>query len=173
MFSEAPAHLAILNREQSKHESSSSKSATSSPVHKGKFAQIKSSSLTGAGANGSINAGDQAFVRLTTESESAKSRAGSFDRRDESNVLSELIKSMVECPDYLVPSFKFKHGNAELGVSASAAATVKNPLRKQAALNISYDGGAAANCYTDDFILLSEFSEIEGPRPLCTVSSFA
>ena len=167
MFSEAPAHLAILNREQSKHESSS-KSATSSPVHRGKFAQIKSSSLTG-GANGSINAGDQAFIRLTSDANS--NRAESFDRRDESSVLSELIKSMVECPDYLVPSFKFKHGAAsgnELGVSSTA---VKNPLRKQAAMNTSCDGGAV-NCYTDDFILLSEFSEIEGPRPLCTVSFF-
>ena len=165
MFSEAPAHLAFLSQQKSKHENS--KSATSSPVHKGKFASLKSSSLTG---NGSINAGDQAFIHLTSDSNNASSRAESFDRRDESSVLSELIKSMVDCPDYLLPSLKFKHGASgnELGVPSTA---VKNPLKKQAALNRSYDGGGGSfNSYTDDFILLSEFSEIEGPRPLCTVS---
>jgi hypothetical protein len=79
----------------------------------------------------------------------ASSNSDTFSLKS-SKLIDELIiklKSMNEPPDYLIKQSKINNTNIRSDTSNSP--------------QTSY--------YTDDFILLSEFSEIEGPRPLLTI----
>lgn len=66
----------------------------------------------------------------------------------QTSALRHRLQSMVEPPDYLMPSLIYRN---------TAANTVKRGEKSM------------RRDYTDDFILISEFSEIEGPRPLLTI----
>lgn len=70
--------------------------------------------------------------------------------------LANRLQSMVEPPEYLLPTLIYKN----------CAANVSTPVRRAGGGEKS---GGVRQDYTDDFILVSEFSEIEGPRPLLTI----
>ena len=80
------------------------------------------------------------------------------------------LDSMAECPAYLLPrlsysnlsqSFTEKHLLDSKANSSRTRIKSNNSAQSVSKLNYNY--------YTDDFILLSEFSEIEGPKPLFTI----
>lgn len=56
------------------------------------------------------------------------------------------LQNLKKCPEYLLPKTTIKN--------ASFVSNTQTSISK------------AKSYYTDDFILLSEFSEIEGPKPL-------
>ncbi|CAF0953783.1 unnamed protein product [Brachionus calyciflorus] len=70
----------------------------------------------------------------------------SISQSPKTDSLLHKLQTLTECPDYLKPNLYIKSTHCE---------TPKKSLFK--------------NQYTDDFILLSEFSEIEGPKPLLTI----
>jgi hypothetical protein len=72
------------------------------------------------------------------------------------NLLRKL-HALKECPDYLLPRFFLSTGTGSSVLSPS----LPKGKKKTSVLTPVY--------YTDDFILLSEFSEIEGPKPLLTI----
>ncbi len=75
--------------------------------------------------------------------------------------LLQKLHTLKECPDYLLPKFF-----ASSGTGSSLSNTQKS---KKSNENVSKEANTSPIYYTDDFILLSEFSEIEGPKPLLTI----
>lgn len=80
--------------------------------------------------------------------------ATNANQRSKSAVdLMHRLQTMIEPPEYLSPSLNYKSYGGRQNVT-----TTKNKGQAVVGRN-----------YTDDFILVSEFSEIEGPRPLLTI----
>ena len=74
----------------------------------------------------------------------------SISNKNTQNLLNKL-QNLKKCPDYLLPKTKTINRSSSV---ASTLSTASNSSKSN------------KNYYTDDFILLSEFSEIEGPKPL-------
>lgn len=91
-------------------------------------------------------------INLTSESSTFATTSSKTTSYLTENLLSKL-HNLKPCPDYLLPKTKVIHR------STSVTSTTSNTLSLNSAKT-------SKNYYTDDFILLSEFSEIEGPKPL-------
>lgn len=106
------------------------------------------------------------------------------------DILRQKLKSMNECPDYLMPKFSYSNSffssnsinekdnlnnsnlssrsNPSFSTQSSITSSSNKSTNKNKYLHLSSNQDLK-NYYTDDFILLSEFSEIEGPKPLLTI----
>lgn len=76
--------------------------------------------------------------------------------------LTHRLNSMVDPPDYLTPTLAYKnssHTTTSITMGASHHRTIVPSIVSR----------RRVGDYSDDFILVSEFSEIEGPRPLLTI----
>ena len=71
--------------------------------------------------------------------------------------LLKKLHALKECPDYLLPKF-FSSSGTGSSLSNANKSTI-----------VTKSSNTSPIYYTDDFILLSEFSEIEGPKPLLTI----
>lgn len=69
-------------------------------------------------------------------------------------------KTLDEPPDYLFPNLSYKNFSSVRSTSDSTTTTTTTTKKT-----------VSSASYKDDFILISEFSEIEGPRPLLTIPS--
>ena len=77
--------------------------------------------------------------------------------------LLQKLHTLKECPDYLLPKFFLSSGTGtSMTGGTKKTATISNESATKASTT-------APIYYTDDFILLSEFSEIEGPKQLLTI----
>ena len=90
-----------------------------------------------------------------------KNASSNSDSIDKNNLLLKL-QSLVDCPEYLIPNLNHTPS------SSSLFPVQKNSSSTQAKTS-SQSENSSVIYYTDDFILLSEFSEIEGPKPLLTI----
>jgi hypothetical protein len=95
------------------------------------------------------------------------------------NDLANRLDSMADCPAYLLPRLSYTNLSQSYASEAkvNASLTSKQSQSRNASIK-SYQSTATTLTavtaqskfyYTDDFILLSEFSEIEGPKPLLTI----
>ncbi len=71
------------------------------------------------------------------------------------------LQSLNKCPDYLIPKSVYTNPTANLNRQTSHVSTLTNQSIKSQSSEVS--SSCSSNYYTDDFILLTEFSEIEGP----------
>jgi hypothetical protein len=67
------------------------------------------------------------------------------------------LQALKECPDYLLPNY----------FSSSGTGSSFNSTKSSE--NFSEQAKDSSFPISDDFILLSEFSEIDGPKPLLTI----
>ena len=98
------------------------------------------------------------------------------------------LKSMQDCPSYLLPTLPAGITSAHASISSASSSSVKSKKTTTPTTTVTKSKNSTTsttapttptpprarlvppvNYYTDDFILLSEFSEIEGPRPLLTI----
>ena len=83
------------------------------------------------------------------------------------NDLANRLDSMSECPSYLNP--KLSYTNLSQAFSEKQPDSKRTLSRTISNKSSSSEKAPHKFYYTDDFILLSEFSEIEGPKPLLTI----
>jgi hypothetical protein len=128
------------------------------------------------------------FTSSTNLNDSNLSNKNSNTTQSITDVLRQKLKSMNECPDYLMPKCSYSNSffssnsinsneslnNSNLSskshpnLSSQLSTTSSRSSNKNKYLHLSSNQDIK-NYYTDDFILLSEFSEIEGPKPLLTI----
>ena len=104
-----------------------------------------------------------------TNDDSAKNNAA--NKRSLKNLNSKILdklNALKECPEYLLPKFFSSTGTGTGSMNSSSASSVSGSKKAKSGENTSKSVSAPIY-YTDDFILLSEFSEIEGPKPLLTI----
>jgi hypothetical protein len=92
-----------------------------------------------------------------------KNTSNNSDSIDKNNLLLKL-QSLVECPEYLIPNLNHTPSSSSLFPVQKNTSTSNTQSKTS-----SQSENSSVIYYTDDFILLSEFSEIEGPKPLLTI----
>lgn len=75
------------------------------------------------------------------------------------------LDTMSECPDYLMP--RLCYSNMSQAMENANSESSKPQQRSTPPARMIHENSKFH--YTDDFILLTEFSEIEGPKPLLTI----
>ena len=74
--------------------------------------------------------------------------------------LFQKLQALKECPDYLLPNY----------FSSSGTGSSLSNINSTKSIEIFSDQAKVSSFpISDDFILLSEFSEIDGPKPLLTI----
>ena len=102
---------------------------------------------------------------LTTTPKSSMNLSDSLVLTDQ---LAFKLQNLSKCPEHLIPKPVYTSSSVTRTVTVPAnQATNSHSLT--ASLHSSTNSAKSnlsSKYYTDDFILLSEFSEIEGPKPL-------
>jgi hypothetical protein len=117
---------------------------------------------------------NESFVSINSDYDSSVSNL-QYQNASFANSRADLanrLDSMAGCPAYLLPRLSYTNLSQSLIEKAESAAPTKGPpksLSRNLSLKSNNSNSQSKFYYTDDFILLSEFSEIEGPKPLLTI----
>ena len=114
-----------------------------------------------------INEQDEAKSNLSKVNDKAVAQMS----ENTAHKLAAKLHTLATCPDYLLPKAVYSppaHVQSTTAQAGTAATTTNHSIKSQMSETSSINS-TGSSYYTDDFILLTEFSEIEGPKPLLTI----